>query len=328
LSDGSLTDTKSFNITVNPVNRCPTADANGPYTGIVNVAVQFDGSGSSDPDGDPLTYAWDFGDGNVGAGVMPTHPYAATGTFTVTLTVSDGDVSCPAATATTTATINDVFDAKAFFTGGNKTTNLKAGKPTTCVQIQPIGGSFLLGDVDIASIKMISVGTGTVSEIFAGGSKTTIDGDKDKDGINEVAACFSKADLRLLFSSLGNGNHTVPVTIEGNLITGGRFSVTVDHNVKGTNGTLAASVSPNPLNPEATLTFATSKVGAVKVQMFDVNGRLIRTFMDERSAAAGYHDLRIDGRNANGSKVASGVYFVKIATQFDGSETTSITILK
>jgi hypothetical protein len=146
--------------------------------------------------------------------------------------------------------------------------------------------------------------------------------------VNEITACFSKADLRLLFSSLPNGNNTVTVTLEGNIITGGRFRATLEHVVKGTGGALAASVSPNPLNPEAVLSFATSKSGAVKVQMFDLQGRLVRTIMDEGFAAAGYHDLRIDGRNANGNKLASGVYFVKIATQHDGTETTSITILK
>jgi hypothetical protein len=230
-------------------------------------------------------------------------------------------------TATTMATINDIFAANAFTTGGNNRTSLGAGKPTTCVQVEPVGGSFALSDVDLSSIKMISTGTGSVSQIFAGGNKTTVDGDKNRNGVSEITACFSKDDLRLLFSSLPNGNNTVTVTIEGNLTTGGRFQATLVHTVKGTGGALAASVSPNPLNPEAVLTFATSKAGAVKVQMFDINGRLIRTFMDE-NAGAGYHDLRIDGRNANGTKVASGVYFVKIATQFDGTETTSITILK
>jgi len=71
------------------VNLAPVADANGPYTGTSGVAVSFDGSGSSDPDGNIVTYAWDFGDGNGGSGVTPTHTYSAAGTYTVTLTVTD-----------------------------------------------------------------------------------------------------------------------------------------------------------------------------------------------------------------------------------------------
>lgn len=38
----------------------------------------------------PYTYSWDFGDGNVGVGVSPTHFYTTSGTYTVTLIVTDG----------------------------------------------------------------------------------------------------------------------------------------------------------------------------------------------------------------------------------------------
>jgi PKD repeat protein len=70
-------------------NQPPVADANGPYTGTAGVPVQFDGSGSADPDGNIVTYSWDFGDGTNDVGVNPTHTYATTDTFSVTLTVVD-----------------------------------------------------------------------------------------------------------------------------------------------------------------------------------------------------------------------------------------------
>ncbi|WP_131106019.1 PKD domain-containing protein [Ornithinimicrobium sufpigmenti] len=56
-----------------------------------DLAVSFDGSGSSDPDGTITAYAWTFGDGNTGTGVAPRHTYAEPGTFQVTLTVTDED---------------------------------------------------------------------------------------------------------------------------------------------------------------------------------------------------------------------------------------------
>lgn len=58
---------------------------------IVNQPCSFDGTSSSDPDGDALTYAWDFGDGGMSTGATPSHTYGSTGSFDVTLTVDDGN---------------------------------------------------------------------------------------------------------------------------------------------------------------------------------------------------------------------------------------------
>ena len=91
--------------TVTAPNNPPTANAGGTYSGTVNQSITFDGSGSFDPDGDPLTYAWNFGDGNMGSGQQTAHTYTSTDTFTVMLTVSDGNGGID--TATTTATVGD-----------------------------------------------------------------------------------------------------------------------------------------------------------------------------------------------------------------------------
>ncbi|MBI4598061.1 MAG: PKD domain-containing protein [Candidatus Omnitrophica bacterium] len=51
---------------------------------------EFDGSRSSDPDGNRLTYTWDFGDGTTTEGVRVPHTFAKAGDYRVTLTVDDG----------------------------------------------------------------------------------------------------------------------------------------------------------------------------------------------------------------------------------------------
>ncbi|MEP6759359.1 MAG: PQQ-dependent sugar dehydrogenase [Actinomycetota bacterium] len=73
-------------------NRSPTAVAMADKTsGAVPLAVAFDGRGSSDPDGDPLTYDWNFGDGSAHAtGSTASHTYGSAGTYTMTLIVKDG----------------------------------------------------------------------------------------------------------------------------------------------------------------------------------------------------------------------------------------------
>lgn len=91
--------------TVTIFNRSPSANPGGPYSGYRNQAIAFNGAGSSDPDGDPLTYEWDFGDGTSGTGPTPTHAYAASGTYNVRLLVHDGYVGSYA--VFTTATVSN-----------------------------------------------------------------------------------------------------------------------------------------------------------------------------------------------------------------------------
>jgi PKD repeat protein len=51
--------------------------------------VSFSGSGSTDPQGEALTYAWNFGDSTTAIGVSPSHTYATPGTYNVTLMVTN-----------------------------------------------------------------------------------------------------------------------------------------------------------------------------------------------------------------------------------------------
>jgi PKD repeat protein len=95
-------------------NTAPVADPGGPYLAAINDGMSFDGSGSSDPEGDDLAYAWTFDDGATGTGAMPTHSYAAAGIYNVCLTVNDGIADSEAV-----CTIAVVYDPSAGFVTGS-----------------------------------------------------------------------------------------------------------------------------------------------------------------------------------------------------------------
>jgi len=74
-----------------PPNEIPVAVPGGPYSGSAGEEIVFNGSGSTDNDGEIVEYKWDFGDGQEGSGVNPTHVYQAEGTYSISLKVRDND---------------------------------------------------------------------------------------------------------------------------------------------------------------------------------------------------------------------------------------------
>ena len=73
-------------------NGPPSATMSITPSGTIKAGeeVAFSAAGSSDPDGDALTFEWDFGDGNTGTGLTTKHTYAQPGDYTAELAVGDG----------------------------------------------------------------------------------------------------------------------------------------------------------------------------------------------------------------------------------------------
>jgi PKD repeat protein len=66
-----------------------SASAN-PTSGPVPLTVNFSSAGSSDPENQPLSYAWTFGDSTTSTQANPTHTYSQAGQYSARLSVSDG----------------------------------------------------------------------------------------------------------------------------------------------------------------------------------------------------------------------------------------------
>jgi len=95
----------------------------GPLSGLAPVTVLFDGSGSSDPDGDAIVaYDWEFGDGQTAEGEGVEHIYQVRGDYQARLTVTD------ARGGSNTAEVTVAVD------GPNQA-------PTACIEAVPTSGT-------------------------------------------------------------------------------------------------------------------------------------------------------------------------------------------
>jgi predicted CXXCH cytochrome family protein len=74
---------------------------------------------------------------------------------------------------------------------------------------------------------------------------------------------------------------------------------------------------PNPFNPSTMISFSIAKKSLVRLQVFDIDGRLVKTLADEEMAP-GVYKVLWSGDNRAGKNVASGVYLLRIqASSFE-----------
>jgi PKD repeat protein len=309
-TDGFAQSCETITIDVAAGNSPPVANPGGPYQGATNQPLSFDGSGSSDPDGDNLSYAWDFGDGGTGSGASPSHTYVAAGTYLVTLTVTDDGTPSLSDAASTSATVLNLIEAQVTMKlpgSGNLRTN-GGGNQVVGLELnnQPVT------TIDPASIRMSTTypGAGTASEIAPNPDKGSSVGDLDGDNVPELLSTFSRSSINALLGNVPNGTTVtllLTATADGVPVQGS-FVVKVK---SGGPAAVSAFAAPNPFNPSTKVYFSLKSGGSATVRIYSLEGRLVRTLHDG-FAAAGSHEVHWNGLDNAGRKVTSGVYFLSV----------------
>ncbi|NNM34693.1 MAG: PKD domain-containing protein, partial [Gemmatimonadetes bacterium] len=271
-----------WEIPASPVNP-PICDAGGPYSGITDIPVQFDGSGSSDPGGTIVSYDWDFGDGGMGTGVMPTHTYGSIGTYVVTLCVTDNDgqQSCCQTPATIESPIPVAMasmDIEA--SGGGVTLTWSTA------------GSFATGFHILRSTGPTETAVRLTQTALAAddgpGSYQYVDrtAQPGRTYFYHVEALSEDGSQRFAFPAVKVDRTTGPlVTLHAN--------------------------HPNPFNPSTTISFDLGVTAYTVLRVYDVRGAEVRQLV-ARELPAGPHAVEWDGRDSSGSAVVSGVYRYRI----------------
>jgi len=302
---GGRFDRSTTHLSVIRPNNAPIAEANGPYAGETGVAVTLSSAGSSDPDQDVLGYLWDFGDGQTSNAASPSHAWATPGTYTIHLRVGDGQATAmDSAVAVVTDPPPTNLTARAFLTGGNKDFKTFANRPWFSVQMERTDRAFQAGEVDAASLVMISTGTGSIDRVPVTASRTVMMEDTDDNARVELAATFDSEQLKRLFDKFTRST-LVPVTIEGRLADGRTVTAEV---------TLSVTTKPGPpvktkdLGSTVGLIVEQTTAGRLAVRLFDTAGRLVREVVNaDRPAGVHEFDLSSEGR------LPAGLYFYRVS---------------
>ncbi len=71
---------------------------------------------------------------------------------------------------------------------------------------------------------------------------------------------------------------------------------------------------PNPFNPSTNIRFSIPKYEKVRLEIYDIKGRLVASIVDSDFLNAGTYEYKWDGRNNMGQKVSSGFYIARLTT--------------
>jgi MYXO-CTERM domain-containing protein len=163
-----------------------------PLEVLVGESVQFSSAETFDPDDgpQPLSLAWDFGDGTMDAGPSPVHAYDALGLYTATLSASDG-------LSTTLGFVEIVVVAPP---------TASPPRHSSSIALSPDEAAVGVANPDSGTVSIVTLESGEVTEIEVGGRPLTVAWSDD--GQTLWSACADDRSLWAIDTATGQASAT------------------------------------------------------------------------------------------------------------------------
>jgi len=172
-----------------------------------------------------------------------------------------------------------------------------------------------LGREQESTIPTVALRLGT-HEIQAQAMLTRMGEDLDGNGMEEVVATFGAADLAILAAAGPATGGRANAEVDVNAGTAHAFGapVAIETETPAPAASFTARLSPDPIRTQGVLSFTTTRAEAVRVTLYDVEGRRVGTLLDDPLEPAGRHTLTIEGSGTRATH-GSGLYFYRIETK-------------
>ncbi len=265
-------------------NQAPVADAGEDAETIVGNVVHLDGSGSYDPDTDPLSFDWSFTNKPAGSNAellnesdtIATFSADVPGEYTVQLIVYDGYVnSIPDLIIVTAISIpeaiqNPIDSIKALpINDGNKNALIS--------KLQNALAKYNAGDLNAAK-NILMAYINQLNQFVSDGSLTQAEAQPLIDYANTIISSINSMLSKIVESNAAE----LP----------SEYSLSQNY--------------PNPFNPVTAIKYSIPEAGPVQLKVYDILGREAANLVDG-NREAGYYEINFDG-----STLASGMYLYRL----------------